>query len=323
MKIVVLDGFTLNPGDSSWQMIEQLGELTVHERTEIDSIVDRAVEAEIVLTNKTPLDAETLAKLPQLRFISVIATGYNVVDVFAAANQGIPVSNVPVYGTNTVAQHVFAVLLSFIHRPYLHDQAIRDGEWTRRQDFSFWLSPITELAGLTIGIVGFGRIGQQVARIAHAFGMKVIAYNPSSKPVPGYQPFEYVELRELFSRADYISLHCPLTDENQEFVNRDLLQEVKPSAVLVNSARGGLINETDLAAALNAGKLAGACLDVFSQEPIRDENPLLHARNCLLTPHYAWVTRAARRRLMEYTAKNILAFQLGEPINVVNQPPIP
>ncbi|HMO14800.1 MAG TPA: D-2-hydroxyacid dehydrogenase [Pirellulaceae bacterium] len=320
MKIVVLDGFTLNPGDSSWQSIAALGDLTVHDRTEPNHILERANNAEILLTNKTPLTATTIAALPKLKFISVIATGYNVVDVNAAAERGIPVANVPEYGTATVAQHVFAMLLSFIHRPFLHDQAIRDGEWSRRQDFSFWLNSITELDGLVFGVVGFGRIGRRVAKIAKAFGMTVIVSTRSPKASDNDENVEFVELDELFRRADVISLHCPLTENTRGLVNRRRLQLAKPSAILINSARGDLVNEADLAEALNANRLAGACLDVFSTEPLPTANPLFQAKNCLLTPHYAWVTLAARQRLMKLTAENVAAFLSGRPINVVNLP---
>ncbi len=318
MNIVVLDGFTLNPGDNAWDKIEQLGDLTVYDRTSIDELVRRAKPADIVVTNKAPLNARTISQLDNLKFISVTATGYNVVDVIAAGKKGVPVSNVPIYGTNTVAQHVFAVLLAFIHRPYQHDLAIRDGEWTRRGDFSFWLNPLDELSELTLGIVGFGRIGRRVAEIANAFGMRVVASNPSAKEKPDFEPFEFVDLDRLFSEADVISLHCPQTQENADFVDQGLLEKVKVSTILINSSRGGLINDRDLADALNSGKLKGACLDVFSEEPIADNNPLLSAKNCLLTPHYAWATHAARRRLMNGSAENIEAFIAGNPINVVN-----
>jgi len=318
MKIVVLDGYTLNPGDNPWDAVEQLGELTVYSRTPPEKIVERARGADVILTNKTPLSAETIGQLEELKFVAVLATGYNVVDIAAARARGIPVSNVPIYGTETVAQHVFAVLLAMIHQPYAHDQAIRQGEWLQSGDFSFWLRPLVELAGLTMGIVGFGRIGRRVGEIAHAFGMRVLANDIFTQNPPSYTPFEWASIEDLFSASDVVTLHCNQTPENAGFVNAGLLARMKPTAYLINAARGGLINEADLAAALNADRLAGVCLDVVSVEPIRDDNPLLGAKNCLLTPHIAWATVAARRRLMATTAENIAAFQRGQPINVVN-----
>jgi glycerate dehydrogenase len=318
MKIVVLDGYTLNPGDNPWDAVEQLGELTVYSRTPPEKIVERARGADVILTNKTPLSAETIGQLEELKFVAVLATGYNVVDIAAARARGIPVSNVPIYGTETVAQHVFAVLLAMIHQPYAHDQAIRQGEWLQSGDFSFWLRPLVELAGLTMGIVGFGRIGRRVGEIAHAFGMRVLANDIFTQNPPSYTPFEWASIEDLFSASDVVTLHCNQTPENAGFVNAGLLARMKPTAYLINAARGGLINEADLAAALNADRLAGVCLDVVSVEPIRDDNPLLGAKNCLLTPHIAWATVAARRRLMATTAENIAAFQGGQPINVVN-----
>jgi glycerate dehydrogenase len=319
MQIVVLDGYALNPGDNPWDAIEKLGDLRVHDRTAEDQIVARAREAEIVLTNKTPLTAETLRQLPQLKFISVLATGYNIVDVQAAAAHGIPVSNVPEYGTDSVAQHVFAVLLHFCHHATRHDQLIREGHWQQCGDFSFWDTPLLELAGKQIGIVGFGRIGQRVGELAHAFGMRVTAYDPTPGQAPAYSPFAWQSLAELFSESDVVSLHCPETDENRNMINRQLLATMKRTSILINAARGGLVNEQDLAMALNEGQLAGAALDVLSQEPVRDDNPMLAASNCLLTPHTAWATVAARQRLMAVTAENVSAFLKGDPCNVVNE----
>ena len=318
MKIVVLDGLTLNPGDNPWTEVESIGKLTVYDRTDSSQIIERAKDADVILTNKTPVTADTIGQLDQLKMISVLATGFNIVDVAAARRHNIPVCNVPVYGTDTVAQHVFAVLLSFIHRPFHHDQAIRDGQWKACNDFSFWLSPLIELSGLTLGIVGFGRIGRRVGEIAHAFGMKVIANSRHHKDTPSYNDFQWVDKAELFSRSDFVTLHCPQTDQNTGFVNAELIAKMKPTAILINSARGALVNEPDLANALNNGDIAGACLDVVSAEPITDDNPLLSAKNCLLTPHYAWATVAARKRLMDQTAYNIIAFAKGKPVNVVN-----
>ncbi len=318
MKIVVLDGYTLNPGDNPWDAVAALGQLVVHERTSPSEIVARAADAEIVLTNKTPLSADTIEKLPQLKFISVLATGYNVVDTQAATARGIPVSNVPIYGTDTVAQHVFASLLYLIHRPFEHDQAIRAGQWERSGDFCFSLSPIMELVGKTIGIVGFGRIGRRVGEVAHAFGMRVMAHDVYQGQPPAYPDFQWRTIETLFAESDIVSLHCPQTSDNAQFVNKSLLSKMKPTAILINAARGGLINEAELADALKAGKIAGACLDVVSAEPIRKDNPLLSAPRCLLTPHIGWATVEARRRLMRTTAENLAAFLHGNPTNVVN-----
>ncbi len=318
MKIVVLDGYTLNPGDNPWDDVAQLGDLVVHDRSSPDEIGERAAAADIVLTNKTPLSAETIGKLPALKFIAVLATGFNVVDIQAAAARKIPVSNVPVYGTDTVAQHVFASLLSMIHRPFEHDQAIRAGRWARSGDFCFWLSPIEELAGKLMGVVGFGRIGRRVAEVARAFGMHILANDVFPGPAPSFPNFEWRSMESLFADSDVVSLHCPQTSDNAKFVNRSLLAKMKPTAILINAARGGLVDEQDLADALNSGRIAGACLDVVSAEPIRSDNPLLAAKNCLLTPHIAWATVEARRRLMRTTAENIANFLCGKPANVVN-----
>ncbi len=318
MKIVVLDGYTLNPGDNPWTAVEKLGDLEVYDRTPIAEIDGRISDADIVLTNKTPITESTIARASKLKFISVLATGFNIVDVAAARARNIPVSNVPVYGTDAVAQYVMAVLLHFIHRPHEHDRAVRAGEWQRCGDFSFWLQPLMELAGKTFGVVGFGRIGRRTAEIAHAFGMRVLAHDVHQANPPNYSEFAWSDIESLFARSDVVSLHCPQTAENREFVNARLLSQMKRTAILINASRGGLIQEQDLANALNRGALAGALLDVVSVEPIRDDNPLLQAKNCLLTPHMAWAAVEARRRLMQTTADNIAAFISGTPIHVVN-----
>lgn len=320
MKITVLDGFTLNPGDNPWTSVECLGEFTVHDRTSPDDIHQRSVDADILLTNKTPLDAAMIGQLPKLKFISVLATGFNVVDIEAAAERGIPVSNVPTYGTDSVAQHVIAVMLNMIHRPQEHSNAVRAGQWQSCADFSFWLQPMHELRGQTIGVVGYGRIGKRVCELASAFGMNVLAHNPTvrHKDHLPYDRFDFCPLEQIFRESDFVSMHCPLTRDNTGFVNAALLSVMKPGAVLINTARGQLINEADLAEALHSGRLGGACLDVASEEPIRDGNPLLAAPNCLITPHNAWATVEARRRLMQITADNVEAFISGQPINVVN-----
>jgi glycerate dehydrogenase len=317
MKIVVLDGYTLNPGDNPWTPVEKLGEVTVYDRTAAADILKRARGARVLLTNKTPLSSETLTQLPELGFISVLATGYNVVDTAAARQRDIAVSNVPIYGTDSVAQHVFALLLEMCHNVALHSREVHAGAWTKSADFCFWRTPLVELAGRTIGIVGFGRIGRRVGEIARAFGMNVLAHDSFRGKDPGY-PVKWVELPELFRASDVVTLHCPLTDRNKGMVNAALLASMKPTALLINTARGPLINEADLAAALNSEKIAGAAMDVVSKEPIEAANPLLTAKNCLITPHIAWATLSARRRLMETTAQNIAAFQSGKPINVVN-----
>jgi glycerate dehydrogenase len=317
MKIVVLDGYTLNPGDNPWDPVAKLGELVVHDRTAPADVVARATGATVILTNKTPVTAATIAQLPDLKFIGVLATGYNVVDVAAARARGIPVSNVPVYGTDAVAQFVMALLLNRCHGVAHHHAAVTSGEWARRGDFCFWDQPLVELAGQTMGIVGFGRIGRRVGELAHALGMKVLAYDQFRGTSPAY-PFAWAEMDELFARSDVVSLHCPQTAENAGMINATLLARMKPTAYLVNTARGGLVNEKDLADALNAGRIAGAACDVVSVEPIRPDNPLLTAKNITLTPHIAWAALAARQRLMQTTADNIAAFQQGAPINVVN-----
>jgi len=313
--IVVLDGHTLSPGDNPWDAVAGQGSLTVYDRTPEPRIVERARPAEIVLTNKTPLTASTLAQLPALRFIGVLATGFNIVDVAAARQRGIPVSNVPEYGTDSVAQHVFALLLALCHRVEAHSAAVHAGEWAASPDFCFWKTPPIELAGLTMGIVGLGRIGRRLAAIAHAFGMQVIA---AGRGRTSGDAVTRASVEDVFAHSDVISLHCPLTAENAGFVNQALLRRMKPTAFFINTARGGLVDEAALAAALNAGQLAGAAVDVVSVEPIGAENPLLRARNCMITPHLAWASLAARRRLMAQTARNIAAFLAGRPIHVVN-----
>ena len=318
MQITVLDGYTLNPGDNPWTGVSALGDLTVFDWTGAAEILPRAAAADVLLTNKTPLTAQTIAALPRLKFISVLATGYNVVDVAAARARGVPVSNVPEYGTDSVAQFVFALALAGCHRVEYHDQLVREGEGRKRGDFCFWNTPLVELAGKQMGIVGFGRIGRRVGQLANAFGMGVLACNVSPRAAPAYRPFAWKTLEEVFSEADFVSLHCPQTAENVGMVNRGLLARMKPTARLINTARGGLVNEHDLADALNAGVVAGAALDVVGAEPIAADNPLLTARNCLLTPHIAWATIEARRRLMKVTAENVRAFLQGNPINVVN-----
>jgi glycerate dehydrogenase len=316
MKIVVLDGYTLNPGDNPWEDVAALGEFVCHDRTPGDSILNRAQDADIILTNKTPLSADTLAQLPQLKFVSVLATGYNIVDVKAARTRGIAVANVPVYGTDAVAEYVFSLLLNFHRQPQLHSDLVKQGEWAR-SEWCFWRTPLTELAGQTIGIVGFGRIGRRVGEIAAAFKMKVLAHDVHQANPPSY-PFEWRDVPGLFAESDVVTLHCNLTPENTGMVKKALLERMKPTAYLINTARGPLVNDADLAEALRQGKLGGAALDVITTEPMAANSPLLHAPNITITPHIAWAARAARRRLMQITAKNVAAFLAGQPINLVN-----
>ncbi|MDF1536804.1 MAG: D-2-hydroxyacid dehydrogenase [bacterium] len=315
MKIVVLDGYTLNPGDLSWEGLGKLGEVTVHDRTSPDELMDRAVGAEVLLTNKVILDAEAITNLPDLKYVGVLATGYNVVDLEAAAQSGIAVTNVPAYSTDSVAQMVFALLLELINGVGRHSRSVRSGIWSKSPDFSFHEIPLVELSGLTIGIVGYGAIGQGVARIARAMGMKVLVHTRTPGSEEGVQ---YLDLDTLFNESDVVSLHCPLTDKTVGIVNRERLTRMKPSAFLINTARGPLVDEQALADALNAGALAGAGLDVLSVEPPPPGNPLLSARNCVITPHIAWATKAARGRLMGTVVSNLEAWMDGRPVNTVS-----
>jgi glycerate dehydrogenase len=316
--IVVLDGDTTNPGDNPWDPVRAHGELTVYDRTPEDSIVDRARGAEIVLTNKTPLTAEIMEQLPELQFIGELATGYDNIDVEAAAERGIPVSNVPAYSTASVAEHAVGLMLELTHRIGMHDRAVQAGEWEESPDFSFWKTSLTELDGKRLGVVGYGRIGGRVGRAAHALGMDVLGSTHSSEPETDLERFEAVDNDELFARADIVSLHCPLTGETRQLVDAERLGTMKESAFLVNTGRGELIDEPALADALREGTIAGAAVDVVSEEPIESDNPLLEAPNCIITPHIAWTSLEARERLMETTANNIAAYLDGEPHNVVN-----
>ena len=319
MEIVVLDGYTLNPGDLSWDEIGKFGELTVYDRTTPNEIVERTRKAEIILTNKAPVSAITLEKLPDLKFITVMATGYDIVDIAAAGRRGIPVSNVPEYGTDSVAQFVFALLLELCHHVGAHQEAVQSGEWTESPDWCFWKTPQILLKDKKLGIVGFGRIGRRVGELAHAFGMEVMAFDPLSQKRPAYSSFHWKSLREIFAEADVVTLHCPQIEDNVGFVNDKLLALMKKEAFFINAARGGLVNENALADALNNGSIAGASVDVVSVEPIQPDNPLLYARNCLISPHIAWATLGARQTLMAETIKNIKAFISGNNINIVNK----
>ncbi len=309
-RIVVLDGHTLNPGDLSWQALRALGDLTVHARTDPQDVPARARGAAIVLTNKCALPAATIALLPDLRCIGVLATGHNVVDSMAARARGIPVCNVPTYGTRTVAQATIALLLELTNHVGHHAATVAAGRWAKSPDWCYWDRPLLELDGLTLGLIGAGRIGGAVAGIARALGMRVIVHSRSAP--------DSVPLDRLFGESDVVSLHCPLTPETGGLVSASRLALMKPTALLLNTSRGPLVDEAALAEALNSGRLAGAALDVLSVEPPRADNPLLSAKNCLITPHQAWATRAARARLLAVTAENIRAFLAGRPQNVVN-----
>jgi glycerate dehydrogenase len=317
-KIVILDGYTVNPGDNPWDDLACLGTLTVHDRTQPNKVVERCRDADIVLCNKTELRAETLEQLDRLKFIAELATGYDNLDIVTAGKLGIPVANVPEYGTDSVAQHTMALLLELCNLVALHDDAVKKGEWGASPDFSFWKAPLTELAGRKFGIIGFGRIGRRVGELAHAFGMEILASAPHPQTYSTSLPAAWRSVSELCAEADVISLHCPSTVENEGFVDEGLLSLMKRDALFINTARGKLVNESALARALNEGRIAGAAVDVVSREPIAFDNPLLSARNCLITPHIAWASLAARRRLTAATLGNVEAFLKGEPINVVN-----
>ncbi len=317
MKIAILDGYALNPGDLSWDAVKALGECSIYDRTEPGNILERAAGAEIVLTNKTPLDAATLKALPSLKYIGVLATGYNVVDVAAAKALGVKVANVPEYGTAAVAQMAFALILELARGAGGHAAGVRSGRWTDSKDFCYWNSPQVDLEGLTLGTLGLGRIGLAVARIGAAFGMNVIA-SGSGRQREALDGIRMTSLEELFRESDVLSLHCPLTPQTAGVVNAARLKTMKPGAFLINTSRGGLIVEKDLAEALEQGLIAGAGLDVLSSEPPKPENPLLKARNCLVTPHIAWATLKARRRLMKIAEENIRGFLAGDPRNIVN-----
>jgi glycerate dehydrogenase len=318
MRIVVLDGYCLNPGDLNWDALRAMGEVEVFDRTPESQVVERTAGAAIALTNKSPFSAATLAALPELKYIGVLATGYNIVDVAAARQQGVAVTNVPTYGTHSVAQFTMALLLELAHRAGLHSDAVRAGEWSRNPDWSFWKTPQVELAGKQFGVIGFGRIGRQAALAAAALGMSIAAYdaNPGD-PLPGV-PFRWLSLDELIATSDVVSLHCPLFPDTKGLINAERLRRMKPSAFLLNTSRGPLVVEQDLADALNAGLIAGAGIDVVPQEPPVDGSPLFSAKNCIVTPHMAWATLEARGRLMDIAVNNVKAFLAGAPVNLVN-----
>ena len=317
-RIVVLDGYTLNPGDLSWAGLRQLGECSIFERTPPSQIISRAVDVEIVLTNKTLLDREAICALPKLQYIGVLATGFNVVDTKAARDRQIPVTNVPAYGTKSVAQMTFAHILELTQQVGHHAASVRQGVWSRCSDFCYWERPLFELAGAAIGVVGYGRIGREVARLAQAFGMKTMAAR-SSGMVGKEGGVVFCSLEQILRQSDVVTLHCPLTPETHHLINAERLKLMKKTAYLVNTGRGALVDEIALAAALNEGRLAGAGLDVLETEPPRNGSPLCAAKNCYITPHIAWATRSARERLLQTAVKNVESFMNGFPVNIVNQ----
>ncbi len=319
MKIVVLDGYTLNPGDLSWEKLEALGKLTVYDRTPIDDndlIIKRIGDAEAVFVNKTPIRRETIESCSNLRYIGVTATGYNIVDTLAAKEKGISVTNVPSYGTMAVGQFAIALLLEICHHVGHHNESVHQGVWSSKLDYSYWDYPLIELADKTMGIIGFGRIGQQTGRIAKALGMKILAYD-TNVTESGKEIADYVSLDELLSQSDVISLHCPLFPATQGIINQDTIRKMKDGVILINNSRGQLVVEQDLADALNEGKIFAAGLDVVSYEPIKQDNPLLKAKNCIMTPHISWAPIESRSRLMNTAIDNLIHFLDGNPINVV------
>ncbi len=322
MKGVILDGYTLNPGDLSWKELEKICDLTVYDRTAYDvsgseDIIQRIGDAEIVFTNKTPLPAEVLQAAPRLKFIGVLATGYNIVDAATANNLGIVVTNIPSYGTSAVSQMAIALLLEICHHVGAHDAAVKRGEWENNPDWCFWKYPLIELDGKTMGIIGLGRIGQATAKIAQAMGMRVLAYSRSQNSELESSTLKYVELDRLFAESDVICLHCPLFDSTKGLINKNNIEKMKTGVIIINNSRGQLVVEEDLANALNSGKVGGAALDVVSTEPIKADNPLLKAKNCLITPHISWAPLESRQRLMDIATENLRQFLAGTPINVV------
>lgn len=319
MKIVVLDGCAANSGDISWDSLAQYGELTVYDRTDDADVIARIGDAELITTNKTVIDRHAMESCPKLKYIGVLATGYNVVDLDAAKEHGIVVTNVPAYSTDAVAQFTFALLLELANQVGVHNSSVKDGGWVRSKDFSYSVMPTMELYGKTMGIIGYGSIGQRVADIAHAFGMKVLVSSRTEKKLPEGGWIRWVSREELFAEADVISIHCPLFPETKGMINRETIGLMKRTTLVINTARGGCIVEQDLADALNSGRIAGAAVDVVSQEPMKEDNPLLTAKNIIITPHIAWAPREVRQRLLQIAGDNMGAFLAGHPINVVNR----
>lgn len=322
MKIVVLDGYTLNPGDLDWKGLDNLGECVVYDRTsltDVEEAISRIGDAEAVYTNKTPLPKEVFDRCTNIKFVGVLATGYNVVDVDAAKEKGIPVANIPTYGTAAVGQFAIALLLEICHHIGHHNQAVQEGRWETNNDWCFWDYPLIELDGKTMGIVGYGRIGQATGRIAQALGMKVLAYDAYKNPTLESETCQYAELEELLAESDVIALHCPLFPETEGIINKDSIAKMKDGVIILNNSRGPLIVEQDMADALNSGKVAAAGLDVVSTEPIKGDNPLLGAKNCIITPHISWAPKESRKRLMDIAVNNLAEFLAGNPVNVVNK----
>lgn len=320
MKIVILDGYTLNPGDLSWAGFSNLGELIVYDRSPLNDpgeIIKRIGNAEVIYTNKTPLSKEIINACPNIKFIGVLATGYDIIDIAFAKEKGIPVANIPSYGTDAVGQFAIGLLLEICHHIGYHDHVVHEGKWSAQPDFCFWDYPLIELAGKIMGIIGFGRIGRTTGKIAKALGMKVVAFD-NHLDTWSNEIAEYVSLDELFKKSDVISLHCPLSPENQRMINKTNIKKMKDGVIILNNSRGQLVNEADLAEALNTGKVYAAGLDVVSSEPIKPDNPLLKAKNCIITPHISWAPKESRQRLMNYAVQNLENFLIGNPINIVN-----
>ncbi len=318
MKIVVLDGYTLNPGDITWEGMEALGELTVYDRTKAEDVAARIDDADVVYTNKTPITKETLDACPNVKFIGVLATGYNIVDIAAAKEKGIPVSNIPTYGTAAVSQFAIGLLLELCHHIGEHSDAVKAGEWTSNPDWCFWKYPLVELDGKTMGIIGFGRIGQDTGKIAQALGMKVLAYDAFKRPELETETCHYVDLDILLAESDVIALHCPLFPDTEGIINKDTIAKMKDGVMIINNSRGPLVVEQDLRDALDSGKVAGAAVDVVSTEPIRMDNPLIGAKNVIITPHISWAPKESRQRLMNIAVDNLKCYVEGKPQNVVN-----
>lgn len=318
MKIVVLDGYTLNPGDLTWIGLEALGEVIIYDRTAPEEILERSLGAEILLTNKTPLRSDIISQLKSLKYIGVLATGYNIVDIAAAKQHGIIVTNVPAYGTASVVQMTFALILELTLHVQKHSDAVREGRWARSKDFCFWDFPLIELSGKTLGIIGFGSIGEKVGDVATAFGMNIIGNSRRQSDQSHRKNFKWTDVSTLLEESDFVSIHCPLTAETQGLINRENLQKMKNSAFLINTSRGPIIIDEDLAEALNNNIIAGAGIDVLSVEPPQKDNPLFTAKNCIFTPHIAWATKEARIRLLAIALENLSAYFAGNPINIVN-----
>lgn len=319
MKIVFLDAYTTNPGDLSWKAFETFGDIEVYDHTPPELVIDRCADADIIIDNKVILNAEVLSGLPKVKYIGLLSTGFNVVDIEYAKNAGIVVSNVPTYSTSAVAQLTFALILEAYNQVGVHNRAVHDGEWSSCRDFCFQKTPLVELYGKTIGLIGYGKIGSEVAKIADAFSMNILCYVPSKKPQPNFKNFRFVALDELARESDIVSLHCPLTPETTNIINEDFISKMKPNAIVINTARGPSVNEKALADAINSGRIAGAGVDVLSTEPPKADNPLLSCPKCFITPHIAWAGHETRERLVGVVYDNLKAFIEGNPQNVVNK----